>query len=155
MLLARRFIQHHSRRLGKTTRRISDDLAEFLNSEDGPGNVRELENLIERAVILADSDQLTAKYFGDVGDGSSARNASPDGPGGGTQALFEQKLSVEEYVQEFVKYHQNDYSETELARLLGIGRKALWARRRKWHMQRNNRTGQGRESNSHSGAPDG
>jgi len=137
MLLARRFISHYSRKLGKPIRGIADDLGDFLKTYHWPGNVRELENLIERAVILSDTDQLTAKYFGDVGiGGPPERGVSMHAVSGGSESLFDSRLSVEEYIQEFVKHHQHDHNETELARMLGIGRKALWARRRKWHMQR-------------------
>ena len=45
-------------------------------------------------------------------------------------------LSVEEYIQDVVRRFQDRYSETELARVLGIGRKALWMRRRQWGLQR-------------------
>jgi DNA-binding NtrC family response regulator len=47
---------------------------------------------------------------------------------------------VEEYIQDTVTRDQDRYSETELARALGIGRKALWTRRRQWGLARNVRT---------------
>jgi biotin operon repressor len=39
-----------------------------------------------------------------------------------------------------VSRYQDRYSETELARLLGIGRKALWTRRRQWGLLRGGRS---------------
>jgi len=45
-------------------------------------------------------------------------------------------MSIEEYIAEFVRRHQDRYSEQELAALLGIGRKALWVRRNRWGMFR-------------------
>lgn len=145
MLLARRFIQQHSRKLGKQVRGIGDDLMEFLANYHWPGNVRELENLIERSVILADSDVLSAKYLGDMGT-APGKAVPSDSSGTNSESLFEHKLSVEEYIQEFVRYYQDGYNETELARMLGIGRKALWARRRKWHMH--GKSGSGGEDRS-------
>lgn len=156
MHLARRFIDHYSRKLGKQISGVSDDLIEFLNTYHWPGNVRELENLIERAVILADSDMLTAKYFGDVSSSIAPQKSAAEADAGGKAAtLFEHKLSVEEYIQEFVRHHQQDFTETELARMLGIGRKALWARRRKWQMHRKGGPSRDRESNTRSGVADG
>ena len=40
------------------------------------------------------------------------------------------------YIEEVVRRFQDRYSEVELARALGIGRKALWMRRRQWGLQR-------------------
>ena len=45
-------------------------------------------------------------------------------------------LAIEEYIREVVERFQDSYSETELARMLGIGRKALWMRRRQWGLRR-------------------
>ena len=45
-------------------------------------------------------------------------------------------LSIEEYIKEFILMHQDNRTETELATMLGIGRKALWTRRRFWGIQK-------------------
>jgi two-component system, NtrC family, response regulator AtoC len=58
--LARHFLAQYSRDLGKKVRRIDPDALELLRSYGWPGNVRELRNVIERSVLLADGDALTA-----------------------------------------------------------------------------------------------
>jgi DNA-binding NtrC family response regulator len=131
--LADHFVESYGRKLGKPIRGIGDDLAAFLGRYHWPGNVRELENLIERAVILADSDILTCK---DLAETRSASGGRRGGPAGG-----DRPLSVEQYIQEVVRRFQDRYSETELARALGIGRKALWMRRRQWGLQRSRASG--------------
>ena len=45
-------------------------------------------------------------------------------------------LAIEEYIREVIERFQDSHSETELARMLGIGRKALWMRRRQWGLKR-------------------
>jgi len=45
-------------------------------------------------------------------------------------------LAIEEYIREVIERFQDTHSETELARMLGIGRKALWMRRRQWGLKR-------------------
>jgi DNA-binding NtrC family response regulator len=45
-------------------------------------------------------------------------------------------LAIEEYIREVIERFQDSYSETELARMLGIGRKTLWMRRRQWGLKR-------------------
>ena len=126
--LAEHFVEVYGRKLGKPMRGIGGDLAAFLAAYHWPGNVRELENLIERAVILAESDTLTAKELTETRGPSGGRR------GGATGS--DRPLSVEAYIQDVVRRFQDRYTETELARALGIGRKALWMRRRQWGLQR-------------------
>ena len=45
-------------------------------------------------------------------------------------------LAIEAYIRDVVERFQDAYSEKELARMLGIGRKALWMRRRQWGLKR-------------------
>ena len=51
-VLVRHFVSTHSRRMGKNIERISDETMEALTRWKWPGNIRELENMLERAVIL-------------------------------------------------------------------------------------------------------
>jgi formate hydrogenlyase transcriptional activator len=51
-ILARHFVETHSRRMGKHIETIPEDTMEALVRWKWPGNIRELGNLIERAVIL-------------------------------------------------------------------------------------------------------
>lgn len=49
-------------------------------------------------------------------------------------------LAIEEYIHEMIERFQDSYSEIELSRMLGIGRKALWMRRRQWGLKRNRKS---------------
>src|SRR6266567_95506 len=51
-ILVRHFVATHSRRMGKTIQTIPDATMEALTRWKWPGNIRELENFLERAVIL-------------------------------------------------------------------------------------------------------
>jgi formate hydrogenlyase transcriptional activator len=51
-LLVRHFVQHFARQMNRTIDTITSDTMERLVKYPWPGNIRELENLIERAVIL-------------------------------------------------------------------------------------------------------
>jgi len=135
-LLAHHFIEHHSQRLGKKITGISPEFQQFLHSYHWPGNVRELENLIERAVILADNETLNGMDFTDT-----AVAAAPPPADEFTNDAVEQALSIERYIEAFVRRYQDTHSEIELAAMLGIGRKALWVRRNRWGLKRSgNRT---------------
>jgi len=58
-LLVEYFIHRYTKRAGKRIRGISKAMADLLQSYDWPGNIRELQNVIERAVIISDSDTLS------------------------------------------------------------------------------------------------
>ena len=57
-LLVRYFVQNFSRRLNKTVEYVPADAMDALVNYGWPGNIRELENLIERAVLLSPGREL-------------------------------------------------------------------------------------------------
>jgi formate hydrogenlyase transcriptional activator len=57
-LLVRYFVAKHSRRMGKQIETIPPDVMKALAKWDWPGNIRELENFLERAVILSKGPML-------------------------------------------------------------------------------------------------
>ncbi len=57
-VLVEYFINHYSRKAGKTFRRINKRTLDRLRSYPWPGNVRELQNVIERSVIVSDGDEF-------------------------------------------------------------------------------------------------
>ncbi|MGE4608489.1 MAG: sigma-54 dependent transcriptional regulator, partial [Myxococcota bacterium] len=58
-LLVDHFIGHFQQTLGSPVRGVADDALERLVTYDWPGNIRELENAIERAMIVTRRDQIT------------------------------------------------------------------------------------------------
>jgi DNA-binding NtrC family response regulator len=130
LLLARHFAAHYARKLGKRIAGFDAEFSSFLENYAWPGNVRELENLMERAVILAESELLTGRDLAEVAPALPMVRAAAPLPGGA------RPLAIEEYIREVIERFQDSHSETELARMLGIGRKALWMRRRQWGLKR-------------------
>jgi len=61
-LLVRHFVQQFSRRLGKTIDAIPAETMSALTRYPWPGNIRELQNVIERAVILTTGPVLTVRH---------------------------------------------------------------------------------------------
>jgi transcriptional regulator with GAF, ATPase, and Fis domain len=57
-LLARYFIAKYGKKLDKPIRRISDEAMNALISHPWPGNIRELENAVERSVVVAETDEI-------------------------------------------------------------------------------------------------
>ena len=55
-ILIRHFLKKYTVEIGKEIKGITPDVMSFLENYSYPGNVRELENMIERAVVLAEGD---------------------------------------------------------------------------------------------------
>ena len=127
-LLARQFMRQFTRKFGSPVRGMHKDFVDFLNRHAWPGNVRELQNVIERAVILADSEVLTIADLEDA--------ISRSAPGAAMPKAGDAPLSIEDYIREVITLYQDSHGEAELAAMLGIGRKALWMRRRTWGLYR-------------------
>lgn len=62
LLLANKFIEKHSKSLGKEIVAISDDAAQALLNHDYPGNVRELENMIVSALTMVEEGHVLQEY---------------------------------------------------------------------------------------------
>ncbi|MEA3252157.1 MAG: sigma-54 dependent transcriptional regulator [Pseudomonadota bacterium] len=124
--------RRHARSGLKLSRTARRDIRDY----PWPGNVRELENALERGVILAEGSLI---HSDDLGLGpviarpAPARSAVAAGASCPDSFVSDQQedLSLEDYFQHFVLEHQDQMSETELARKLGISRKCLWERRQR------------------------
>lgn len=137
--IARYLLDDAGRRHGRDAMRFTPDALQAIRNHAWPGNIRELENVIERVAILADDSEIDACALAldaprHVRDGT-AKSAAGENPD--TRADDPQEgLSLEEYFQRFVLQHQNHMSETELARKLGVSRKCLWERRQRFGIPR-------------------
>jgi DNA-binding NtrC family response regulator len=60
-LLVSKFMNFYSTKYGKKVEQISDESMKWLLSRDWPGNIRELENAVERGVVLAHGSTLELK----------------------------------------------------------------------------------------------
>jgi two-component system NtrC family response regulator len=64
ILLARHLLNKFSKQQGKALRGFSDDAQDAIDTYDWPGNVREMENKVKAAVIMAESKFVTAEDLG-------------------------------------------------------------------------------------------
>ena len=130
-LLVNYFIKFYNAKLGRKINKISDEALLLLKEYDWPGNIRELENSIERAIILAKNDALLVEDFKHIKDSGFHKKQSKQ-----KEVDLLGPMSIDDYTRRVIQEYQNDYNEIELANLLGIGRKALWMRRNRWGLFR-------------------
>lgn len=116
-LLANHFIEKHSKLNGRKRLKLAEPMSELLMKYTWRGNVRELENAIERAVLLCDDDMLLPKHLFidgcDLDNGSVLRPATI--------------CSVKEMEKELIirTLEETKGNRTRAAKLLGISIRTL------------------------------
>ncbi len=125
LLLARHFVREIGERLGKSERGLSPDAQDALRTYRWPGNTRELENAIERALILAEGNLLTAAHL-HLGLGGAGERR----PSGQTSenAIEPAPLAEMERRAILAALEQTHGNKTRAAALLGITRTQLHTR---------------------------
>jgi two-component system response regulator PilR (NtrC family) len=118
--LAEHFLEKYRTLVGKPIRSISKAAMECLERYDWPGNVRQLENVVERAVALEASDQIGPESLpAEVRTGGSAR-PEPDVvlPDGGIDLELHLEALRRRYMVEAL--HRSAGVQTRAAELLGM-----------------------------------
>jgi transcriptional regulator with PAS, ATPase and Fis domain len=64
LILVEYFVQRYANRAGRNIRSIDQKTLELLQSYDWPGNIRELQNVIERSIILSSDDVFSLTSCG-------------------------------------------------------------------------------------------
>ncbi len=127
LLLADAILVRTTRKLAKISMTFSADARRAMLDYPWPGNVWELENAVERAVILCDGKNIEATLL-------AIKIPKPHPPE--VQVAATDQTSLEDYFVSFVTTHQEQLTETELAEKLGISRKSLWERRQRLKIPR-------------------
>ena len=126
-LLAGHFLKRYSQESGKSVTAISDRAMELLCAYSWPGNIRELENTMEQAVVLSNQPVLTPDDL-PVTTRDHAVSTSMDCPPPNGQFLFPDNPTLEEvkkrYVLHVLSRNQGNISRT--ARVLNIDRRSLY-----------------------------
>jgi two-component system response regulator PilR (NtrC family) len=115
-LLVHHFLEKYTREMNKHVKGVSNGAMRALLSHEWRGNIRELENVIERAVIFAEGEQLGLECL-------------PFSTAGMTDDVGE---DLKEALRQFERQHiisslqRHNYDKVETARGLGIGTSSLY-----------------------------
>jgi len=126
--LAKHFIRIHNRMLGRNVHQINPQAALLMKAYDWPGNVREIDNVIERILILEDVDVIDVKHLPEeirTGTRTGARTSR----NGGFRPLPLEQLEKEHILAtlKFTNQHRKNAAD-----LLGISRKTLKRKLDSW-----------------------
>ena len=125
-LLVRHYLAKYAQEVGKPVKDILPEALEVMTNYSWPGNVRELQNVVERAILISDGDLITSEHL----PVSMRREEQFE------SQVFDHKLSIEDYTKAFIQKYQGQYNELNLSKMLGITRKSLWEKRKKWGIAR-------------------
>ena len=124
--LVTHYLNKYVHEMGKQVKDIAPQALDVMVNYPWPGNVRELQNVVERAILIAEGDTITVECLPEgvkVGDGFQ-------------QTVSDQKLTIEDYTKAFIQRYQVQHNEQQIADMLGITRKSLWEKRKKWGIPR-------------------
>jgi DNA-binding NtrC family response regulator len=126
-LLIEHFLEKLSRKMKKSTPRISPEAIGVLKQYPWPGNVRELEHAIERILILEDTDIIQERNLPSY---IIQRQ-------GDLQIFPEDPITLEELEKKYIAFvlKKTKGKKIEAARILGINRKTLSAKINKYRLQ--------------------
>ncbi len=125
-LLAETFMKRSAREMNRPVKTITNEAMERLRAYPWPGNVRELENAIERAVVLGDTDELTADDFAFLEPGRS---------------MAMTMTSLDDTLEEVERRHITRVlafcagNRTQAAERLGIHRETLYNKIRRFKLE--------------------
>jgi DNA-binding NtrC family response regulator len=115
--LSRHFLDKHSKKTNKKITAFAEEAMDILISYGFPGNVRELENIIERAVILENTSLITPESLPQSIRLFQIETIDPN------RIKTIDELN-KDYAEKILEYAENNKSKA--ADLLGISRTSLW-----------------------------
>lgn len=130
-LLAERFLEKHNKRFEKELWMVSDDAVKRLRKYDYPGNVRELENIIEQTVSMAEKEHVLTERLLSMPE--TGKRAVPN------EIDYDAELPLNEYIdtieEKIIKAAmvEADGNITKAAEALQIKRQTLQHKLKKYH----------------------
>ncbi|MDR3012022.1 MAG: sigma 54-interacting transcriptional regulator [Chitinispirillales bacterium] len=117
------FAHRFNRLFGKNVSSFSKAAESLLAAYDYPGNIRELENIIEHAIVMADGNEIAERDLPEFMFRNRLLLADPATLQGGTGVA-----TLAEVEREHIKFvlGLTGYNYTEAAKKLGISRSTLW-----------------------------
>ncbi|HUP50300.1 MAG TPA: sigma-54 dependent transcriptional regulator [Thermoanaerobaculia bacterium] len=121
--LARHFLQMAAQAYGAEVEAMTPAAVEWLRTQPWPGNVRQLRQLVDRAVLIRARRQLDAEDFIAVADAGGREARGETLPDAGTMTLDEIERAM---IEKCLRHYEGNVSRA--AEALGLSRAALYRR---------------------------
>ncbi|SRR5581483_7060432 len=133
-VLAERILARHSDRIAMPPRRLSPRALELLQRYRWPGNVRELENALERAVVLAEDEEIGPEALPDAVQRAVVPEPPPSHPDPGDLSVKRAQRALEaELIRRALERTQGN--RTKAAELLELSPRALLYKIREYGLE--------------------
>ena len=129
ILIARSVLDKLGKRYGYTDIRITKDGESWLARQPWPGNIRQLTQVIERAVLMTGASELTEAVFVQTQEADRLADPEDNIPVTGLTLEEVEKMMIEKSLQ------QHDHNLTQVASALGLTRQALYRRLEKYGIE--------------------
>lgn len=126
--LASYFLKNMVKEMAHNPVVFSKQVLQMFQEYSWPGNIREMQNVIERALILTEDSEITSAHISLFAETKLSSECESISISEQQQVAVQNALSLDEYLIQFLKIHEH-MTETELAKQLGISRKTLWDKR--------------------------
>ena len=123
--LAEMFLARYAEKYHRPLTGITPEAAEILQAQTWNGNIRELQNCIEKAVILSDGKELAEKDI-QIDAGSGSGSNTPGMAGSPLRNEAEEERLVREALQ------RSNGNISAAAKMLGVSRPTLYAKLKKY-----------------------
>jgi DNA-binding NtrC family response regulator len=136
LLLSNLFVEENNKEYNKKIKGFSEEAKKLMIKYAWPGNIRELKNVIERAMILTDQEYITSKQLP-----FELRQAEQHDRGKMNPGLFEitDEMSLEHmeknHISEVLK--KLEWNKSKTAKALGISRATLRAKIKRYYLSTN------------------
>ncbi|NLY46471.1 MAG: sigma 54-interacting transcriptional regulator [Tissierella sp.] len=129
-ILAKTFAKKYSDKYNKGIKKIDESLLEYLRQYKFKGNVRELEGIIERCVVLATDEILDITHLGNNIENIDKENTVNEVNLNDGFFSVEEELSLDELNSIYIDHILDRYDGAinQSANVLGINRSTLWRR---------------------------
>jgi len=128
-LLVKHFISEYNKKLNKNFKSVDNLVMRSLLSYDWQGNVRELENIIERAMILGEGEFINLQ---DLPQNLTGENKAPQSS---SNLRDEMKLYEHHHIVRILE--KANYDKNQAAQMLGIGLSSLYRKMEEFKIQTN------------------
>jgi two-component system, NtrC family, response regulator AtoC len=128
-LLARHFCRSYAAQYGKAGLRITPDALGLLGGQPWPGNVRQLQNFVERLVVFSETNEIGVGVVrAELGGVSGTGSPGPSGPEPFASAVLELDEAVRRAERRALEKALNKAggNRTVAARILGVSRRTLY-----------------------------
>jgi len=139
-LLAYHFLKKYAKEMQKDIKSISVDAMNKLIAHSWPGNIRQLENVIERAIVMAEGDTITTEQLPFAVAGEAGHLDTPIPKTSDELKEIKKQLresAVENIEKSFVldALTRNDWNVTKSAEVVGMQRSNFQALMRKYNIK--------------------